>query len=683
MQVSALLDATDWASTPLGEPATWPAGLHAVVSTVLGSPLPMALALGPEAVLVYSDAYAALLGAKHPECWARPAREVFPENWDLPGHGDVVERVRLTGEAFSETSTLLPVRRQGPDGPVEHVHFARAYTPARSDDGEVLGVLSVVVESSESARAVRTVAELASRLSSAASVDDVAREALRHAVEAVASDHARVVLLEGTALRITRRAGIEEQDESTRRLPLLWSRLSASAALPSVEVSRTGRPMWLAAGDLDAYPSLRDEPLSAPLRSVACVPLSSSEVQGALSLGWEQDRVLTTEEQAALLTAASLVGQALARAQRFDEQRGNAELLQRSMLPAEMPHVPGLSIGARYVPSAPGTSAGGDFYDAFSLADGRLLLAIGDVVGHGVLAATVMGQVRAALRVVALREDEPTGILAALDPFVTSLGPETFVTAFVAVLDPATGALRAATAGHPPPLLRRAQGGRGGEFLDVPAGPPLGLPAPRAATDVVLRDGDLLLMFTDGLVEVPGQHLDLGLDRLRETVAGLEAYADPRRACARVLDEMGAGTDDIALVAVGVEPGERRVGRVELPAESTSAGQARSWLRRTLTAIELPESVVEVALLCTSELVTNALLHARSGATVEADVDPHRLLVLVSDQGMSTLPAAQAAEPAAVRGRGLALVEALADAWGTERTSRGTTVWFELGRPGR
>ncbi|RKS72706.1 serine phosphatase RsbU (regulator of sigma subunit) [Motilibacter peucedani] len=663
----------------LGDRSTWPAGLASGVDTVLGAAVPMALVVGEDAVLVYNDAYASILGTKHPDAFGRPAAEVFPENWHLPGHWDLVWQVMKTGEGVHDPDTVLPVRRRGPDAPAELVRFSRSYAALRGEDGRVLGVLSVVIEITGSARTLRQVADLAARLSSALSVDDVAREVLRYAVEDVGAHHARVVLLEGGALRMTRRAALDVQDESTERLPLLWTRLRADAALPSVQVAREGAPLWLGADALEHYNSLQDERLGRPLRAVGSVPLPILGQYGALSLGWEDERDFSTEDMAALRTVGSLVGQALGRAQRFDEQRGNAELLQRSMLPAEMPQVAGVSIGARYVPSAPGMSAGGDFYDAFTSSDGRLVLAIGDVVGHGVMAATIMGQVRAGLRVLGLQEPDPAAVLGALDPFVSSLGPEVFVTALVAVLDPLTGLLQVATAGHPPPLLRRLSGPPGGTFVELEAGPPVGVPGERPVTTEVLASGDLLLLFTDGLVEVPGQHLDTGLERLQDTVASLHGASDPRQACTVVLERMGSGSDDIAVVAVSVDEGSRRVARLDLPAETSAAGTARAWARRMLGGWGVDDDRLDAALLCTSELVTNAFLHARSGCLVELDVDDHRVLVLVSDQGMTTLPAAQAAEPGSVRGRGLALVETLSDAWGSERTSRGTTVWFEIG----
>ena len=309
-----LLNTTPWSSGPLGSRADWPVELEAAARLVVDAAISMALAVGSDLVLLYNDAYAALIGGKHPSAWGRSAREVFPENWDLPGHGDRVEHVLRTGEPLVDSETLLPVHRRGPHLPPEQVYFSRAYSPICDRSGRVLAVLTVVVEASAPARAVREVSELATRLTSAASVDDVTREALAFAIESAGADGARVVLLEGTALRISRRAAVDEQDESSRRLPLLWSRLSAETRLPSVRVAREGRPLWLFGPELDDFPALAAEPLPAPLHTVATVPLSTSELLGALSLGWERPRPLSGGERAALLTVASLVGQALARA---------------------------------------------------------------------------------------------------------------------------------------------------------------------------------------------------------------------------------------------------------------------------------------------------------------------------------------------------------------------------------
>lgn len=688
LRATDLVERVDWAATSVGPQEAWPAGLAGVVQTVLSAPLPMALVCGPELLLIYNDAYATLIGGKHPVGFGRPAPEVFAENWSHAGHGDVVQRVFDTGEPFFEPDTLLPVRRRGPDAPPEHVHFSRAYTAVRADSGVVVGVLTVISETTELAKALAALAELASRLATALTVDDVAREALRHAVDVLRADHARITITDGSALRMARRTGDDPHDDSVERLPPLWSRVSAAALLPSVEVTRTGSPLWLDEPGLRDYPALEDEPIGPqPLLAVASVPLHTGPVHGGLSLGWESARSFGPADRAAMTTVGTLIGQAMARAARFDEQRGNAEMLQRSMLPADLPHVPGISIAARYEPSAPFTSAGGDFYDAFPVADDRTVIAIGDVVGHGVLAAAVMGQVRAGMRVLALQNPDPVQVLHGLDSFVDGLGPEIFVTALVGVLDNRTRQLEVATAGHLPPLIRRGSAAAGAgvagvvvEYVDVAPAPPLGLASSRESTTVTLDSGDVFLLFTDGLVEVAGEDIGAGLDRLRDALLDSADVTDARRICTLVLDRFGVGGDDVAVVAVTMDEGQRRTATRTLPAESTAPGAARVWAAKTLGSWGLDEDGIDVALLGINELVTNALLHARTGSRVELDLDEQRLLVLVSDSGMASQPQVQETDPTAVRGRGLVLVDALTDAWGSERTSRGTTVWFEIAR---
>lgn len=674
-----LAAALDWRRTPLGDRAAWPPGLSAMVATVLSAPLPMALACGPRLVLVYNDHYAELIGAKHPEAFGRPAPEVFAENWAAEGHGDVVEAVLRTGDPFFEAETWLPVQRRGSDAPPERVLFSRAYSAVRSDDGDIVGVLTVISETTDLAKALAALADLASRLASSLTVDDVAREALRYGVMAIGADHSRVLLAEGNALRMARRSADDSHDESAERLPPLWSRIPDSTRLPSVQVVREPTPLWLDEQALRGFSALREEPIGPlPLRSAAVVPLHSGSVAGAYALGWEQPRSFTPAERAAIVTVGRLIGQAVARASRFDEQRGHADMLQRSMLPAVLPYVAGVGIAARYEPSAPGTSAGGDFYDVFEVPDGRLVLVIGDVVGHGVLAAAVMGQLRAGLRVLALQDPSPTRVLAGLDAFVDSIGPETFATALVGVLDPRTGRLDLATAGHLSPLLRRAGPGPEVEYVDLAPSPPVGLAAARPSRSVQLNAGDVLVLFTDGLVEVSGEDIGLGLDRLRELVAVSADGGDPRRLCAALLDGLGSGSDDVAVLIVTLDEGERRTAATTVPAESTAPGQARAWTARTLAGWGVTGDPVDVALLGVNELVTNALLHARTAARIELDLDDRRLLVLVSDGGLAGELERQETDPAAGRGRGLLLIEAMTDAWGSERSSRGTTVWFEV-----
>lgn len=266
-----------------GLPRPWPVGLSGAIASALGAAVPTALVVGPESAFFFNAAYTEYLGDARPDAFGRPAAEVF-EGWQSSLQWASVRAVQETGVGTCEPDALMQVRRHGPDGPVEPLRFARSYSALCADDGTVVGVSIVLLETKRSARTLRSVADLATRLSSALGVDDVAREALRHAVDSVGADHARVVLLEGSALRITRRAALDVHDESTERLPLLWARLRADHALPSVRVARTGAALWLHGRDLDAYPGLAHEPTGRPLQAVACVPLPIGGQHGALSL---------------------------------------------------------------------------------------------------------------------------------------------------------------------------------------------------------------------------------------------------------------------------------------------------------------------------------------------------------------------------------------------------------------
>jgi anti-sigma regulatory factor (Ser/Thr protein kinase) len=670
---------------PYGLMPEWPAALRAVTRTLLEVAVPMALACGPEFVLVYNDAYARQFGSKHPEAFGQPAGVALAENWSLPGHGDRVENVYRTGKPFVEADTSLPVRRRGPEGPVDQVYFSRSYTAVRDDDGTILAVLAVISETTGGVRALAGIGELAGRLARAASVDDVARDALRHAITVIGADHARVLVSDDTAtLRMTRMTRAEASDESDARLPPLWSVLPPEITLPSADAVRTGRPLWLGEDAQDRYPALLGERLGGiPLRTVAALPFDTPIGRGAIALGWEHTTPFDPGQRSALGAVAGLVGHAMSRASRFDEQLHVSDALQRAMLPGALPHLPGLSLAARYLPSAPGTSAGGDFYDAFSLPDGRLVVTIGDVVGHGVEAAATMGQVRAALRVALYSAADVGAALDQLDPLITGLGDaELFVTALVAVLDAATGRVDLASAGHPTPLLTslRESGAPDAVFVDVAPGPPLGIAGARPVTAITMPAGTALVAFTDGLVERRNRSISDGLEELR-AVAAKTAGTDPRRLCGLLTDQPGCRSDDVAVLVVARDDQPRRTASFAMAGETEGPARVRHWAAVALSSWGIPVDVVDTALLCLSELTTNALLHARGGAHVEIDADVERLLLEVSDAGVAGTLTAQLAAETDVRGRGLALVDALSTAWGAETHSHGTNVWCELALP--
>jgi anti-sigma regulatory factor (Ser/Thr protein kinase) len=338
-----------------------------------------------------------------------------------------------------------------------------------------------------------------------------------------------------------------------------------------------------------------------------------------------------------------------------------------------------------------GNAAGGDFYDAFALADGRRAMVVGDVAGHDVRAAAVMGQVRAALRALALTDPAPPSVLAGLDRLVGSLGAESrneeiFVTVVYGLLDPADGTITLASAGHPPPVLRRA--GIGGEpataeLVKVPPGAPLGLGGRWQTGMIRLEPGDTILMFSDGVVERRGKPLSDGLDALVDVAAG-SASSDPRNLCSLATAAIAEPTDDdVAVLAVEHAVATSRSATMLVPAEPTGPSRVRHWMSTRLRDWAVPEQVIGAAILCTSELTTNALLHAGTPAQVHVDLSAERLLVSVADTGTRGSVIKANTDTLSSRGRGLGLIEELSDTWGTDPTVRGSTVWFEMLIPGR
>ena len=267
---------------------------------------------------------------------------------------------------------------------------------------------------------------------------------------------------------------------------------------------------------------------------------------GVLHVGTLQHRPFADDEVDLLQSAADRA--ALAIASRVTErERGLADALQSSLMP-RLPDLPAVALTGRYLPAA-SAQLGGDWYDAFQLPDGRLGMAIGDVVGRGFHAAAIMGQLRSGLRAYALDGMPPGAVLERLSRLLRHLEPGRTATVLYLVLDPHGGSLVASSAGHPPPLLAHEDGDA--EFMELPGSPPLG--ATRHVSyeerEHALEPGCALVLYTDGLVERPGESLDAGLERMRAMVrAGdgdLEHLGD---ALMHVLLPEGPTEDDAALL---------------------------------------------------------------------------------------------------------------------------------------
>ena len=673
-----LIACHDWASTPLGPRDHWDPAVAGAVELILASPMPMAFTFGPRFILIYNDTYAELIGGLHPSALGRPAAEVFGDLWPAPGLGGAIEEVFRSGRPFLEAETQLTGERL----------FTRGHSAVRGKDCSVIGVLTVAAETTHVTRRLQSLSELTSRLAGTLTIDDVARVVLAYAIASFDVDHCVFAVDDAGSYRYVRRIRGEMLDEADERLPPVWKKAAADSHGPMVVAAQTGRATFVSDGE-----PLRDvatDRHERRLRALAALPLGTPSLRGAMTMGYRSAHSWLPAERALLNAAAQLVAQAAERARRFEAQHGTAQLLQRSMLPEHLPELERFRIAARYDVGVDGNAAGGDFYDAFRLTDGRLAMVLGDVAGHDVRAAAVMGQVRAALRALALTDSAPPSVLAGLDRLVGSLGAESrneeiFVTVVYGLLDPSDGTITLASAGHPPPVLRRA--GQGGEpptaeLVKVPPGAPLGLGGRWQTGQLRLEPGDSVLMFSDGVVERRGHPLTEGLDALVAAAAAAQS-GDPRNLCSLATAAVpGVTDDDVAVLAVERAVALSRSAQMLVPAEPTGPSRVRQWMSTRLREWAVPEPVIGAAILCTSELTTNALLHAGTPAQVHVDLNAERLLVSVADTGTRGTVIRAHTDTLSSRGRGLGLIEDLSDSWGTDPTVRGTTVWFEMLLPG-
>jgi anti-anti-sigma factor len=459
-----------------------------------------------------------------------------------------------------------------------------------------------------------------------------------------------------------------------------------SAPLPITEAARTGRPVWLPDREAwpQGYPVAADALLDRTQAGVALPLRVGGRVVGAVGASFPTRRDFGPEERTFLLTLAGQAAVAFERAALADVRREVADTLQHSLLPRSLPAVDQLSVTARYLPGVHGTQAGGDWYDLLPL-DGRgVAVVVGDVVGNGAPAAAVMGQLRSALAAVLLEGHSPARALDLLDRYAARVLGAQVSTVACLLLDPATGTLTYSRAGHPPTLVLDDRGAR---FLDGGWGPALGLPAPvpRTETTVTLPPGATLVLFTDGLVERRGESLDDGLDHLAS--AG-EALIGSRPAA--LVDGLlgalvgGAGpADDIVVVATRLLPGPLRL---ELPAEPQRLAAVRRELATWAMAATADPTTIADLQLAAGEAVANAVEHAYRDAEVvgrawlEVVAGPGEdITVCVRDTGRW--------RPAPIdpgfRGRGLQIIERLAEEVDVGYGPNGTTLRFRLARPER
>lgn len=404
----------------------------------------------------------------------------------------------------------------------------------------------------------------------------------------------------------------------------------------------------------------------------------------------ERDRMLAEE-----LAARAAIFIDNARLYRREHER--ALILQRSLLPPDDPEAAGLDIACRYLPGSMETEVGGDWFDVIELPGHRTALVVGDVMGRGLRAAVAMGELRTAVRTLAMLDMEPGEVLSALDEVVRGLGAPTgrtrrakergdsdltevyLATCVYVVYDAVTRRCTIANAGHLPPVV--VEPGEPPLLLELPGGVPLGVGGePFEESEVELAEGALLALYTDGLVESRSLPLDQGLDAFRQSLQG------PGRTLEDICDHVLAtldtahGEDDIALLMARIQglPAEQ-VGDWTLEPQPTSVARARELARDQLLEWSL-DDLVDTTELLVSELVTNALRHGFGDIRLRLLLD--RTLVCEVWDSALVQPRRRRARDTDEGGRGLQLVTMLSESWGSRRTHRGKTVWFELPLPG-
>jgi GAF domain-containing protein/anti-sigma regulatory factor (Ser/Thr protein kinase) len=496
------------------------------------------------------------------------------------------------------------------------------------------------------------------------SIEDLLDELLIRTRDILHADTAAILLLEsdGKMLRARAAKGIEEEVEQGVRIPVgggFAGRVAAERRpifIPNVDHSNVLNPILREKG----------------IRSLLGVPLLvEGRVIGVLHVGSLTPREFTDSDRDLLQLAADRAALAIDHAQLY-EQRRVAEALQRTLLPQEIVGIAGVEAAARYLPAAQASSLGGDWYDVFPLTGGAVGVAVGDVVGRGLPAAALMAQLRTALRAYAFDGHPPGQVIDRLNRILAYLSPATMTTATYLVLDLEREKVRMVNAGHPPPLVIPP----GGEPYYLPSTGGVALGASRASRyheeECPLPSGSTLVLYTDGVIEVRGESLDEGLERLRRIAA--REHRDVEALCDAVIGEMvadGRPADDVAMLAAYIAPLDDRL-LTRWPARAEALANVRHLLRRWLRHHgATDDETYDVTVAC-QEACANAVEHAyapgEEAFEVEAVVVGDSVEICVRDRGQWRRARGTH------RGRGMPMMEALMDSVHVQHTAEGTVV---------
>ncbi|HEY3871434.1 MAG TPA: SpoIIE family protein phosphatase [Actinocrinis sp.] len=422
------------------------------------------------------------------------------------------------------------------------------------------------------------------------------------------------------------------------------------------------------------------------VRSFMSVPViaANGEVLGGFYFGHPDPGIFSERDEQLAQGIAAQAASAMENARLYRHERTTAMRLQVSLLPMAPPRLGDLDIASAYLPGEQGARVGGDWFDVIALSADRVALVIGDVMGRGIGAAAVMGQLRAAVQAYAVMDLPPSQVMDQLNHLVCQLPQEQIATCVYAVYDPSEGTVRWANAGHLPPALVAPDGNV--TLLETDLGMPLGVEGAVFADDAKpMPGGARLLLYTDGLVECRDQSLQDRLGRLRAVLGQLCSPAAPvgvGPGCARLAEALltGAEHDDVAVLFVAAHPAPGRKASVQLAATLEAARAARRFSVSTLEkwgATHLADTVCSIV----SELVTNAVEHAGTAMELRLRSRPGALVVEVADSD-GRLARATPTGAGDERHRGLVIVGTLSARWGVRPTAVGKVVWAQIADAG-
>ncbi|MEW2114622.1 SpoIIE family protein phosphatase [Streptomyces sp. NPDC005474] len=573
--------------------------------------------------------------------------------------------IRVPGTGLRYHLRLVP----GPDG---RTLYLQDVTEKRRHEEE-----RRIAERAASERAAR-IAELTAALAKATTSRDVVEAVARRVLPPFAATGLAVQTIEDDRLYTVGAIGYPKDflaEIANRPLTLNW---------PCHDAITTETPVFVSSSAefVATYPHLAGMPARAAKEAWAFLPLTASgNTFGVCVVSFDRPRRLTDEERTLLTTISALVAQALDRARLYDAEYSRSRELQRGLLPRELPDLAACTAAARYLPAAQGMGVGGDWYDIIPLSGGQVALVVGDVMGHGLPQAATMGRLRTAVHTLADLELPPDEIMSHLNDIVGNMGEESYATCLYALYDSITQTCSITRAGHPPPAVVHPDGSV--YFPALTADPPLGAAEPPFETvELKVPEGSLLVLYTDGLVESSKREIDEGMGELARLLRGayeagtegdLEGLCDTLTTGLLPAEQPSA--DDAALLVARLHAltGDR-VASWPLPDDPRAAGQARRHVREQLSAWGLADLTPTTELLA-SELVGNVVRHAKGPVRLRL-LHGAELICEVFD-GSLTMPRIRRATETDEGGRGLQLITALSQRWGTRYTPTGKCIWTE------